>query len=122
MQQLKQWGFKITFLMWSWWWTLTAWADLPTPPSNEQIGNGNDTVQVGSTIIFNVLKVACYATGVFMMLGVAGMMVSAYKVAHEKQDLGHFFKMLMIGLVVITIGIVLLYTGYTIIPSSSMST
>jgi hypothetical protein len=45
--------------------------------------------------------------------------LKAFHTAHEKQDLGHFFKMLIVGLIAAAIGIGLVYAGYQIIPAQN---
>lgn len=99
--------------------TLPVWADLPQPPSKDIANSSSDWADVGSSIIFRVIGYSCYVLGALILMGVAGSILKAYQTAHEKQDLGHFFKMLVVGLVCAAMGIGLVYGGYTILPSQT---
>lgn len=99
--------------------TTPVFADLPTPPSKDIANSSNDWADVGGTLIFKVIGYCCYALGALILLGVAAGIAKAYHTAHEKQDLGHFFKMLVVGLVCAAIGIGLVYGGYQILPNQS---
>jgi hypothetical protein len=94
-------------------------ADLPKPPDKDIANSSNDWADVGGTLVFKVIGYACYALGALILVGVASTILKAYYTAHEKQDLGHFFKMLIVGLIAAAIGIGLVYSGYQIIPSQS---
>jgi hypothetical protein len=94
-------------------------AALPTPPSADMPDGSNDWIDVGGTLIAKVVKVTCIGLGAVILIGTAGGIIKAYQVAHDKQDLGHFFKMLIVGLIAAAIGLGLVYAGYTIVSSSS---
>lgn len=97
--------------------TSPAWAALPTPPSKDMANGSNDWVDVGGTLVYKVIGISCIALGALCLLGIAAGILKAYHTAQEKQDLGHFFKMLIISLVVGAICCGLVYAGYQIIPS-----
>lgn len=99
--------------------TLPALADLPTPPEKDLANGTNDWVDVGGSLTYRVLSIVCIALGVLILVSVAAGVAKAYSTAHEKQDLGHFFKMLVVGLVCAAIGIGLVYGGYSILPTQS---
>ncbi len=99
--------------------TSPVWADLPQPPSKDIANSTSDWADVGSSIIFRVMGYSCYVLGALILIGVAGGVLKAYHTAHEKQDLGHFFKMLVVGLVCAAMGIGLVYGGYSILPAQT---
>jgi|GEM_PF-5804737 len=99
--------------------SLPASAGLPTPPSSDMATGNQDWIDVGGTLMSKAIKVGCIALGAIILVGAAGGIIKAYHVAHEKQDLGHFFKMLMVGLIAAAIGLGLVYAGYNIVNSSN---
>src|SRR5688572_189456 len=76
-----------------------VYASLPKPPDNDMANSSNDWLDVGGTLMSKAIKIGCIGLGAIILIGAAGGIIKAYHVAHEKQDLGHFFKMLIIGLV-----------------------
>lgn len=92
------------------------WAAMPTPRSDQKLDANHDTVDVGSAVIFKVVKITSFSLGAFIMLGVAATVLKAFHTAQEKQDLGHFFKTLLVGILVASVGVFLVYSGYSIIP------
>lgn len=96
-----------------------VWADLPKPPAKDIANSTSDWADVGGALVFKVIGYVCYALGALILVSVAGTVLKAFHTAHEKQDLGHFFKMLIVGLVAAAIGIGLVYAGYQIIPAQS---
>jgi hypothetical protein len=96
-----------------------AFADLPTPPSSDMADSSNDWVSVGINIFSKSLKFICLGLGVGILVSTAAGIVKSYHTAHEKQDLGHFFKMLVVGLIAASLGAGLVYVGYNIIPEQS---
>jgi hypothetical protein len=95
-----------------------VWADLPTPPAKDIANSSKDWGDVGGALVFKVIGYVCYALGALILVSVASTVLKAFHTAHEKQDLGHFFKMLIVGLIAAAIGIALVYSGYQIIPQS----
>ncbi len=92
-----------------------VWAELPTPPPNDIASGSKDWIDVGGDLINKVLCISCIALGAALLAGVAAGILKSYHVAQERQDLGHFFKMLVIGLLVAAVGIGLVYAGYQIV-------
>ncbi len=95
--------------------SLPAWADLPKPPDSDIANGTNDWLDVGGTLMGKAIKIGCIGLGALILIGAASGIIKAYHVAHEKQDLGHFFKMLIVGLIAAAIGLGLVYAGYTIV-------
>jgi hypothetical protein len=96
-----------------------ALADLPKPPDADIANGTKDWGDVGSALLYKVLTYSCIILGVVILIGVAATVMKAFHTAHEKQDLGHFFKILIVGLIAASIGAGLLYAAYQIIPQSS---
>lgn len=94
-------------------------AALPTPPSNDMPTGSNDWIDVGGSLVEKALQYGCLVLGVIILAGAAGGIIKAYHVAHEKQDLGHFFKMLIVGLIAAAVGMGLVYAGYSIVNTQS---
>jgi len=92
-----------------------VWAELPTPPASDMASGSKDWIDVGGNLVNKVLSISCIALGAALLAGVAAGILKSYHVAQERQDLGHFFKMLVVGLLVAAIGIGLLYAGYEIV-------
>ncbi len=90
-------------------------AALPTPPVSDMANGSKDWIDVGGGLINKVLSVGCIAMGGALLVGVAAGILKAYHVAQERQDLGHFFKMLVVGLIAAALGIGLVYGGYQIV-------
>jgi hypothetical protein len=99
--------------------TSTAWADLPTPPTGDMATSSKDWGDVGGAMLYKLIGIACIALGAVIVLAVAGGILKAYHTAHEKGDLGHFFKMLFVGLLVAAIGLGLDYSAYQIVKVQS---
>lgn len=95
--------------------TSTVWAALPTPPANDMATGSKDWIDVGGGLINKVLSIGCIAMGAALLVGVAAGILKSYHTAQERQDLGHFFKMLVVGLLAAAIGIGLVYAGYQIV-------
>ena len=106
--------FLVSFLM-----SFPLFADLPQPPTKDIANGSNDWLDVSNSLIDRALDYICIIAGASILIGVAFGIFKAYVTAHEKQDLGHFFKMLIVGLIVAALGIGLLYAGYSIIPTQS---
>lgn len=94
-------------------------AALPTPPSSDIASGSKDWLDVGGGLINKMLSTGCVAMGAALLVGVAAGILKGYHAAHEKQDLGHFFKMLIVGLLAAAIGIGLLYAGYQIVGTTN---
>lgn len=93
-------------------------AELPTPPASDMASGSKDWIDVGGNLINKVLSISCIALGAALLVGVAAGVLKSYHVAQDRQDLGHFFKMLVIGLLVAAIGIGLVYAGYQIVGTN----
>ena len=115
LHKIKVWLYLLPVLLVS----SRTFADLPTPPAKDIANSSNDWADVGGTLIFKVIGYVCYALGALILVGVAATVLKAFYTAQEKQDLGHFFKTLIVGLIAAAIGIGLVYGGYQIIPQQS---
>ncbi len=97
----------------------SIFADLPKPPDKDLANSSNDWGDVGGHLIFKIMGYSAYGLGALILLAVAAGMIKAYQTAHEKQELGHFFKMLIVGLICAALGIALVYGGYSILPAQN---
>lgn len=97
--------------------TSAAWAELPKPPDSDMASSSKDWIDVGGSLMNKVLSITCIAVGAAILIGVAAGILKAYHVAHEKGDLGHFFKMLVVGLLAAAVGIGLIYAGYQVVSA-----
>ncbi len=97
-----------------------AFADLPTPSSDETFGNGKSAIDVGGTMFFKGLKYGCYIVAVGAIIGTASVVFTAFKQSHDKGEIGHFIKYLLFGLVLISLSLGLAYFGYSVIPDGSL--
>lgn len=87
------------------------WAAIPKPPDSDIASENKDWLDVGKELMTKALSIACIAIGAAILIGVASVVFKSYHIAHEKQDLGHFFKMLICGLIAAVVGIALVYAG-----------
>lgn len=99
-------------------WVISSpgWAELPKPPDKDLADSSRDWADVGSSLAYKVIEYSCVILGALILISVAANIIKAYQVAHERQDLSHFFKMLIVGLVAAALGIGLVYAGYNIVP------
>lgn len=88
------------------------WAALPKPPDSDLANESKGWVDAGMGITFKALKLTAIGLGALILFGLAGEIAKAYKVAQERQDIGHFFKYLIAGLICAAIIIALIYFGY----------
>lgn len=98
--------------------TSPLFADIPKPPEADLANGSNDWIDVGGSMAYRVLHYACIVLGVVVLIAAAFGIVKAYHVARERQELGHFFTHSAVAVVAAAIGLGLLYSGYTIIPTS----
>lgn len=114
-------GFKqcidMVFFVWISMMTTSVYADLPKPPDSEIASSSKGWIDVGQGMLYKILSISSVVLGAAILLGVAGSILKAYHVAHERQDLGHFFKMLVVGLLAAAIGIGLVYAGHQIVKN-----
>lgn len=99
--------------------TSPVWAEIPKPPDKDLANGSNDWIDVGGNLSYRILSITCVVLGVITLIAVAAGLVKAYNTVHDRQDYGHFFKMLIVGLVCAALAIGLIYGGYSIIPSSN---
>lgn len=92
-----------------------AWADLPKPPDSDMASGNKGWLDVGGNMLNKAVNIASLALAAFILFGVAGGIYKAYHTAQEKGELGHFFKMLIIGLLVAGLGIALIYVGRQVV-------
>lgn len=88
------------------------WAALPKPPDNDLANESKNWVEAGMGIAFKALKLTAIGLGALILFGLAGAIAKAYQVAQERQDIGHFFKYLIAGLICAAIIIAIIYFGY----------
>lgn len=92
-----------------------VWADLPKPPDSDLASGNKGWLDVGGSMLNKAVNVVCLALAAFILLGVAGGIYKAYHTAQEKGELGHFFRMLIVGLIVAGLAIALIYAARQII-------
>lgn len=119
MKKLWRYGSYCFYSIFAWFITFPVRADLPTPPQEDLASSAHDWIDVGGSMGYRALKIVCIVLGVMILAAAASGIAKSYQTAHERQDLGHFFKMLVVGLIASAIGIALVYGGYTIIPTSN---
>jgi len=93
-------------------------ADLPKPPDKDIANGTNDWTDVGGALIIKALTMLCYALAAGILIGTAATVIKAFYVAQEKQDLGHFFKTLIVGVIAAAIGLGLIFGAYTVLQQN----
>lgn len=111
IEKLNYWFLAVSVLFYH----STVWAELPKPPDSDMASGNKSWIDVGDTMMKKVAHTASIIVGAIILIGVAATILKAYHVANEKGDLGHFFKMLIIGLIAAAIGMGLVYAGYQIV-------
>lgn len=92
-----------------------VWADLPKPPDSDMANGNTGWLDVGGKMLNKAVSITSLALAAIILMGVAGGIFKAYHTAQEKGDLGHFFKMLVVGLLVAGLGLGLVYAGHQIV-------
>lgn len=90
------------------------WADLPKPPSQLNIKDGNyasGLISYGLTI----MGYGCYLLAGLAFLFVGYEMIAAYQEAKKMEKLSHFFTWSLVGVFTLAICLGLLYAGNTLI-------
>ena len=95
-----------------------VFADLPKPPDKDIANSTNDWTDVGGALIIKALTMLCYALAAGILIGTAATVIKAFYVAQEKQDLGHFFKILIVGVIAAAIGLGLIFAAYTVLQQN----
>jgi hypothetical protein len=98
--------------------TNPVFADLPKPPDKDIANGTNDWADVGGALIIKALTMLCYALAAGILIGTAATVIKAFYVAQEKQDLGHFFKTLIVGVIAAAIGLGLIFAAYTVLQAN----
>jgi amino acid transporter len=96
---------------------LPARADLPQPPSQLDIKDGNYAealISYGLTI----MGYGCYLLAGLAFLFVGYEMIAAYQEAKRMEKLSHFFTWALIGVFTLAICLGLLYAGNTLITDA----
>jgi amino acid transporter len=96
---------------------LPARADLPQPPSQFDIKDGNyaeSLISYGLTI----MGYGCYLLAGLAFLFVGYEMISAYQEAKKMEKLSHFFTWALIGVFTLAVCLGLLYAGNILITDA----
>jgi amino acid transporter len=94
-----------------------ALADLPQPPSQLNIKDGNyaeGLISYGLTI----MGYGCYLLAGLAFLFVGYEMISAYQEAKKLEKLSHFFTWALVGVFTLAVCLGLLYAGNTLISDA----
>jgi amino acid transporter len=94
-----------------------AWADLPKPPSQLNIKDGNyasGLISYGLTI----MGYGCYLLAGLAFLFIGYEMISAYQEAKKMEKLSHFFTWSLVGVFTLAICLGLLYAGNKLITDA----
>lgn len=90
----------------------------PQAPDKDIANGTNDWTDVGGALIIKALTLLCYALAAGILIGTAATIIKAFYVAQEKQDLGHFFKILIVGVIAAAIGLGLIFAAYTVLQQN----
>ena len=96
---------------------LPVWADLPKPPDQFDIKDGNYAnalISYGLT----VMGYGCYLLAGLAFLFVGYEMIAAYQEAKKMEKLSHFFVWALVGVFTLAICLGLLYAGNSLITSA----
>lgn len=93
------------------------WADLPKPPDQFDVKDGNyasGLISYGLTI----MGYGCYLLAGMAFLFVGYEMISAYQEAKRLEKLSHFFVWSLVGVFTLAICLGLLYAGNSLITTA----
>jgi amino acid transporter len=96
---------------------MPAWADLPKPPPQLDIKDGNyanGLISYGLTI----MGYGCYLLAGLAFLFIGYEMVAAYQEAKKMEKLSHFFVWALVGVFTLAVCLGLLYAGNTLITNA----
>ncbi|MEO8964498.1 MAG: hypothetical protein ABI370_07495 [Gammaproteobacteria bacterium] len=96
---------------------IPAWADLPKPPEQLNITDGNyasGLISYGLTI----MGYGCYLLAGLAFLFIGYEMIAAYQEAKKMEKLSHFFTWSLVGVFTLAICLGLLYAGNTLITDA----
>ncbi|MCD6040309.1 MAG: hypothetical protein K0S27_1709 [Gammaproteobacteria bacterium] len=97
--------------------SITARADLPRPPEQLNMRDGNyaeGLISYGLTI----MGYGCYLLAGLAFLFVGYEMISAYQEAKKIEKLSHFFIWALVGVFTLAVCLGLLYAGNTLITDA----
>ncbi len=97
--------------------SIPAWADLPRPPEQLNIKDGNyaeGLISYGLTI----MGYGCYLLAGLAFLFVGYEMISAYQEAKKMEKLSHFFTWALVGVFTLAVCLGLLYAGNILITDA----
>lgn len=94
-----------------------VFANLPKPPEQLNIDNGNYANGLISYGL-SIMGYACYLLAGLAFLFVGYETIAAYQEAKQKEKLGHFFVWGLIGVFTLALCLGLLYAGNTIITTA----
>lgn len=97
-----------------------AFADLPKPPSQFDIKDGNYASAL-ITYGLTIMGYGCYLLAGLAFLFVGYEMISAYQEAKRQEKLSHFFVWGLVGVFTLAICLGLLYAGNALIISAPKS-
>ncbi len=97
--------------------SISAWADLPRPPEQLNIQDGNYAEGLISYGL-NIMGYGCYLLAGLAFLFVGYEMVSAYQEAKKLEKLSHFFTWALVGVFTLAICLGLLYAGNALINNA----
>lgn len=95
----------------------SAMADLPAPPPDNLPSGTKDWVDIMANEAFKILHYLCYIAVVAALIAGAIDLVKAWHVAHDKQQMGHFFKHLILVAFAEVIIVSLCYAAYQALPA-----
>lgn len=98
--------------------TPSAWADLPTPPSNLVPTGDQSWLDVSAALFFKLLGYALVLAGAAGCIATIGGIIKAFQTAQKEDDMGYFFKYGFMNLVGLVLCLALAYAGKQILPSS----
>jgi len=94
-----------------------AWADLPKPPDQFNVKDGNYAsalISYGLTI----MGYGCYLLAGLAFLFVGYEMIAAYQEAKKMEKLSHFFVWALVGVFTLAICLGLLYAGNALVTNA----
>jgi len=110
MKKIIQQYCIIVFILWS----RLVHADLPRPPSRMIADSNQDFVQIGTNLMRDVVNIAIPVSAVVLLISIVGMFIKAYRQYQQEGELGIVGKSVLVGLVIASLGLALLYLAYKI--------
>lgn len=98
-------------------WATQSFGGLIKPPDASIASGSNDWVDTTDSLLVKFANYMVPLLAIVIILGVGASIFKSFRVAQEKQDVGHFFSTLGCGVLCIALSLGMLWAAHLILPS-----